>query len=265
MDIFHIFKIAIAPQGLFHHGAEDLFLVRLRHGKGAAQKVGADLLVPLVLFSAVVEQTVDVGHPVIEGGEEKTADGLLHGPVPAPVQEGAGLLVIAEPLLHQRHGADAADDEGIDVIGCVVHVHIVGALGRDIVDAVDEKDQVLAFDPEFFDHFFIKFCQNIVIPKFGLLKAVEHLIAAALHLFLQGEAHVKKISAKLSGHGAAQDLAIFFLRILLHSGQRVLKLADHLALFIHIAAADPVDAAVGFDQFSDLADCFFIHTETSLS
>ena len=38
-----------------------------------------------------------------------------------------------------------------------------------------------------------------------------------------------------------------------------MQFADDLTLFIHITAADPGNAAVGFDQLPYLTDCFFIH------
>ena len=97
----------------------------------------------LVLLAAVVEEAVDVGHPVVESGEEESADGLLDSPVHAPVEECARLLVVAETLFHKDDGADAAQKERIDVVRRVFHLGVVGALGRNVVDPVDEEDQVL--------------------------------------------------------------------------------------------------------------------------
>ena len=217
----------------------------------------------LLLLAAVVQKTVDIGLPVVEGRKEKTAHGLLHGPVCAAVQEGAGFLVVAESFLHQIHRADAAQKEGVDVVGRVLHVRLVSSLCRDIIDSVDEQDQIFALVLKVLHDLFKKLCQKIVVLEFRLQKPVKHLLTASLHLLGDGKFHVEEIAPELAGHSAAQDLAVFFQRFFLHSRQGIMQLPDHFSLFVHVTAADPADAAVGFYELSYLADRLFIHRVSS--
>ena len=102
-------------------------------------------------------------------------------------------------------------------------------------------------------------CQNTVVPEPRLLQLIERLLPAAVHLLRDRELHVEEISAELAGKGAAEDLAVFFQRLLFHGGEGVVQLLYDFTFFIHIAAADPVYTAVRLYEFSDLADRFFIH------
>ena len=122
-----------------------------------------------------------------------------------------------------------------------------------------QKDQVLGLAAEILHDLIEEQGQKLIVFKLRLLKPVEQLLAAALSLLPEGEFHVKEVAPELTGHGAAQDLAIFFHGFLLHGGDGVVQLADDFPLLVDITGADPVDAAVGFDQFSYLIDRFFVH------
>jgi 2',3'-cyclic-nucleotide 2'-phosphodiesterase (5'-nucleotidase family) len=124
-------------------------------------------------------------------------------------------------------------------------------------------DQIFALVLEVLNDFFKKLCQKIVVLEFRLQKPVKHLLTASLHLLGDGKFHVEEIAPELAGHSAAQDLAVFFQRFFLHSRQGIMQLPDHFSLFVHVTAADPADAAVGFYELSYLADRLFIHRVSS--
>ena len=71
MDVLYGFKAAVITEGVLHQSLKGLFLACNRHGKSTAKHILNETCLELVGVLGVEEEAVDVGAPVVEGGEQK--------------------------------------------------------------------------------------------------------------------------------------------------------------------------------------------------
>ena len=215
---------------------------------------------PFILFAGIVESVVQVGHAVVIGREEEALVRLLDHPFPSLVDEHAGIRIIAEAVPAFCDGAEAAQQEGIDIVGSVLQICPVRGPGGDIIHAVHQEDQVLARSFVGLHYLFEKFGDQLLVFQFALLEPVEEFLAASLLFLLQRELQVEEVPSQLAGKGLFEDITVFFRAFLLHGQEGLLHFHEDLAVIVHIYAPEPVNGAVlGGHELSDLGNRFLIH------
>ena len=121
MDGLHHVIAAIFLQRLPQGGGEHILLLPGGHGRLHPEHRVNDLLVDLLCVFAVVEGVIDIGRPVVEGGEQESQ--LRSG---GDMAGGGAVKAAVLTAVFQLQGrgldrADAAEDMVVDLIGGVEH------------------------------------------------------------------------------------------------------------------------------------------------
>ena len=130
------------PQRLGEGALERLPLLGGGHGRLGVEHRINKLLVKLIRLAGVEQGVVDVGRPVVKGGEQKTKLRRGHYLAGGVVE----LVVAGEVVqlrLAQLHRADTAEDVSKYVLGAIRN--IVLAPAGDIVAVAGQQEQVTAF------------------------------------------------------------------------------------------------------------------------
>ena len=101
--------------------------------------------------------------PVRERREQESDVRRFYDPVLNQVFDNVCIRVIVESRFGQLHGTDAAEQKFIDIVGCVVHLKIVGPFGGDVIGAVNQYDIVVFRVYVVLDNFLVKFFDQGVI------------------------------------------------------------------------------------------------------
>ena len=259
MHGLHHVKGAFAAHALFQEGVKAVFLLPGRHGHGCFENRVYESLMVVMDVAGIEEGVVDVGSPVVKGGEEKAgfrrADKLaLHGTVEALL-----LCRVAQGFFAGLYGADAA--EHVFVYVSAVFALIIAALLRDVIGVAGHEDEIVVFAGVYaVDDAVIKALPQVRILQLALPEGGEQAVLLAVHHLLCGEGDIQQVFAESTGERLFQEVEIDFGFGAAENADGFFKFRDDLPVGVDIASVDAPDVVViRPDSPPDLAEFFLIH------
>ena len=170
MDIDYSLIAAGISQGFCEQLLESLLLAFGGQGSGAAEQFFHQGRLQNLRVACIIKHAVQIGVPVVEGGEQESRVGSLYDPVADPVFDTVLFRVVAKSCFGQLDRADTAEQIFIGVVGSVEHLHAVRRLFRDIICRVDQYDIVVFPIGIVFYDFFVEFFQQNVVLQTAVTK-----------------------------------------------------------------------------------------------
>ena len=210
--------------------------------------------------AGVIQNTVDIGAPVPEQGEQETYIRHFHQPVTDPVFDIVGLGVVAEACLGEVHRTDAAEKMLIDLIGGIEHFQPVGRFSRDIIDGMSKNDVIVFSVIIILDHPGIEFVQQFFVLQPAALQLQQEFLSPALLFGFCREVHDQEISADGAGKRFPYQIKVF-IHFFFRQGQKgLIQPGFYRFVCIYITTADPCDRTpVRGELLLYFSYLFFVH------